>query len=91
MKETDRIAAIIEGLALLGVDAWMDGDDLYIEGQPGLAVPDDVVFDSHKDHRLAMTWALVGMCLGKKVQVRNMDSVKVSFPEFLGSFEGLVK
>lgn len=91
VKETDRIAAIVEGLALLGVDAWMDGDDLYIEGQPGLTVPDDVVFDSHKDHRLAMTWSLVGLCLGKKVQVRNMDSVKVSFPEFLSSFERLAK
>ena len=39
VKETDRLAAVVEGLALLGVDAWEDGNDLYVEGQPGLAVP----------------------------------------------------
>lgn len=36
VKETDRLAAIIDGLAKLGVDAWCEGDDLYIEGQPDL-------------------------------------------------------
>ena len=86
VKETDRVAAIIEGLSLLGVDAWLEGDDLCIEGQPGLTSPDGIVFNSHKDHRLAMTWALVGMCLGKPVSVSNFDSVKVSFPDFLDSF-----
>ena len=90
-KETDRIEAVIEGLSQLGVDAWMDGEDLYIEGQPGLQVPDGIVFDSHKDHRLAMTWALVGLCLKKSVTVTNFDMVKVSYPDFLESFERLVR
>lgn len=85
MKETDRLAAIIEGLELLGVEAWMDGDDLFIEGQPDLDVPEGTEFDSKRDHRLAMTWALVGLCGKVPVKVSNFDSVKVSFPTFLES------
>ena len=29
VKESDRLQAIIDGLALLGVDAWEEGDDLF--------------------------------------------------------------
>ena len=90
-KETDRIVAVIEGLEQMGVDAWMDGEDLYIEGQPGLRAVDGLEFNSHKDHRLAMTWALVGLCLGKPVAVSNFESVNVSFPSFLDSFEKLLR
>lgn len=90
-KESNRLDAIIEGLTLLGVDAWSENDDLYIEGQPNLVVPNGLVFDSRKDHRLAMTWALVGLCKDTPVDVTNFDSVKVSFPQFLESLEGLAR
>ena len=89
-KESNRLDAIIEGLGMLGVNAWTENDDLYIEGQPQLEIPDGLVFDSRKDHRLAMTWALVGLCKDKPVDVINFDSVKVSFPQFLASLEKLV-
>lgn len=39
VKESDRLQAIIDGLALLGVDAWEEGDDLFVEGNPQLQVP----------------------------------------------------
>ena len=91
VKETDRIEAIIEGLEAIGVEAWMNRNDLFIEGQPDLKVGPDVVLDSHKDHRMAMTWALVGLCGSNPVKVGNFDSVKVSFPDFLGQFEGLAR
>lgn len=90
-KETDRLKAVIDGLALLGVDAWTEGDDLFIEGQPDLEVPDGVVFDSGGDHRLAMTWALVGLCGHKPVQIKGFDCVDVSYPNFLEDIEGLVR
>ena len=91
VKETDRIEGIIAGLDTLGVEAWMDGNDLFIEGQPDLAVGEGAVFDSQKDHRMAMTWALVGLCGANPVTVRNFDSVKVSFPDFLRQFERLAR
>lgn len=91
VKETDRLAAIVEGLSLLGVDAWVDGNDLYIEGQPGLTTPPNLTFDSKGDHRLAMTWALVGLCGNEPVAVENFDSVKISYPRFLNDIERLAR
>lgn len=91
VKETDRLEAIIEGLGHLGVDAWMDGDDLFVEGQPDLEIPEGVVLDSKMDHRMAMTWALAGLCFNNPVTVENFDSVKVSFPGFLSKIEGLTR
>lgn len=92
VKETDRIAAIIEGLGLLGVNAWMDGNDLYIEGNPDLEIPEGLVFDSKGDHRLAMTWALAGLTgSGAPVQVRDFQSVSVSYPGFMEDIRTLVR
>ena len=56
-----------------------------------MVVPEGLVFDSRKDHRLAMTWALVGLCKDCPVDVVNFDSVKVSFPQFLASLEKLAQ
>lgn len=91
VKETDRIAAIIEGLALLGANAWMDGNDLYIEGNPDLQVADGLQFTSGGDHRLAMTWALAGMTAGATVVVDDFQAVSVSYPGFLDDVRSLVR
>ncbi len=91
VKESDRLAAIIEGLGQLGIDAWEEGDDLYVEGNPNLQVPAGLVFDSHGDHRLAMTWALVGACGRVPVNVTEFTCVAVSYPDFLADLKGLVK
>ena len=91
VKETDRLAAIVEGLEVLGVDAWIDGNDLYVEGQPGLHTPEGALFDSKMDHRLAMTWALAGLCGTAPVQVAHFDSVKISYPRFLSDIERLAR
>ena len=91
VKETDRLAAIIDGLAKLGVDAWCEGDDLYIEGQPDLAVPEGLQFDSLGDHRLAMTWSLVGLAGKMPVSIKNFEAVGVSYPGFLTDIERLAR
>lgn len=91
VKESDRLKAIIDGLALLGVDAWEEGDDLFVEGNPQLQVPQGLVFESYGDHRLAMTWALVGACGRVPVSVTRFTCVAVSYPDFLADLKGLVK
>ncbi len=91
VKETDRLAAIIDGLGKLGVDAWCEGDDLYIEGQPDLEVPAGLTFDSLGDHRLAMTWSLVGLTGTVAVDVVNFEAVGVSYPGFLTDIERLAR
>lgn len=90
-KESDRLDAIVSGLTQLGVDAWTEGDDLFIEGQPDLQIPEGLVLDSRNDHRLAMTWSLVGLVGNTPVTVTNFDSVEVSYPDFLRDIQSLVK
>lgn len=91
VKETDRLAAVVEGLGALGVDAWVDGNDLYIEGQPELQVPSNLVFSSKNDHRLAMTWALAGLTKNEAVGITNFDSIKISYPQILRDIERLAQ
>ena len=90
-KESDRLEAIVEGLALMGVDAWTEGDDLFIEGQPGLQMPEGLVFDSRGDHRLAMTWALAGLIGNAPVKIADFECVAVSYPDFLRDIEKLTR
>ena len=91
VKETDRLAAILEGLSKLGVRAWAEGDDLLIEGKPGLVAPEGLVFDSLGDHRLAMTWSLVGFTGAHPVSIRDFEAVRVSYPGFRADIERLAK
>lgn len=89
VKETDRLAAIIDGLSVIGINAWAEGDDLYIEGCPNPVIPDDALFYSGGDHRLAMTWSLIALCGKKPVGIVDFDAVKISYPHFLSDIERL--
>ena len=91
MKETDRAAAVIEGLALMGIDAWMDGSDLFIEGDPMLSTPAGLRFDAKGDHRLAMTWAVAGLCGANPIEIQGFDAVSVSYPGFLDDIRMLAR
>lgn len=91
VKESDRLAAIVDGLERMGVRAWVVGDDLHVEGLPGASVTPGTVFNSSGDHRLAMTWALAGLCGDVPVTVENFESVKVSYPDFLSDMQRLAK
>lgn len=92
-KESNRLEAIIEALDKIGVSAWTesrdDEIDLFIEGQPELQYPAGLTFDSYGDHRLAMTWSLVGMCGSHPVDIVDFECVKVSFPSFASTMERL--
>jgi len=89
VKETNRVKAVMDGLGQMGVDSWVEGEDLFIEGQPNLKMPKGLVFESNKDHRLAMTWAIAGLTGDQPVSIRDFDSVKVSFPQFMKKLEEL--
>ena len=89
VKETDRVSGIIEGLTALGISAWVENDDLYIEGDPDAHIDGPVVLNAHGDHRLAMTWALVGLCGDVAVTVTDADCIAVSYPGFISDLEKL--
>jgi len=86
VKESDRLDAVLEGLAQLGCKASASGDDLAISG----ALPERAAtLDSRGDHRLAMTWALALRCFGLDGRVDGMDCIAVSYPEFIEQMDML--
>jgi 3-phosphoshikimate 1-carboxyvinyltransferase len=86
LKETDRIATVVEGLRGLGGQIEATPDGFVVTGTGGL--PGGVI-DSHGDHRLAMMGAIAGMASREGVEVVRMDAAAVSYPRFMDDFAAL--
>ena len=78
VKESDRIAAMVQGLRALGIAAKETGDGAEILGGDfgGGAI------DSHGDHRIAMSFAVAATRASAAVTVRDVAAVDTSFPGF---------
>ena len=80
VKESDRIAALVEGLRALGGDAEELPDGLIVRGPTPLSGGE---VDSRGDHRIALAFAVAGLVASDRVRVRGWSCVDTSFPEFL--------
>ncbi|GGI77856.1 3-phosphoshikimate 1-carboxyvinyltransferase [Legionella impletisoli] len=78
-KESDRIAAMAEGLLRLGIEAQALEDGIFIKG--GRLQGGEV--DSHHDHRIAMAFAIAGAVANQPVKIKHCANVATSFPTFL--------
>jgi 3-phosphoshikimate 1-carboxyvinyltransferase len=78
VKESDRIAAVAEGLSALGGDVTATADGWIVQGG---ARPRAARVSSHGDHRLAMLFALAGS-VAEGAQVDGAAAVDVSYPGF---------
>ncbi len=78
VKESDRIAAMADGLAVLGVDAEPRDDGMRIRGG---ALGGGRV-ESRGDHRIAMALAMAGLRATQPVLVADCANVATSFPGF---------
>jgi 3-phosphoshikimate 1-carboxyvinyltransferase len=79
VKETDRIATVVDGLRGLGADIEATEDGFAVRGGGGLR---GGTIASHGDHRLAMLGAVAGLASREGVTVDGMDAAAVSYPEF---------
>jgi 3-phosphoshikimate 1-carboxyvinyltransferase len=86
LKETDRIATVVDGLRGLGGQIEATPDGFVVTGTSGLK---GGVIDSHGDHRLAMMGAIAGMASQQGVEVLGMDAAAVSYPRFMDDFAAL--
>ena len=83
-KETDRIAAVVTELRRLGVVATEDDDGFTV--QPGRPHPG--VVDTYDDHRMAMSFALLGLVV-PGIVIDNPSCVNKTFPDFFDVLEEL--
>jgi 3-phosphoshikimate 1-carboxyvinyltransferase len=81
VKESDRLAAIIAGLTACGVTAYDEGDTLIVEGQ-GAPPPGGGEVAAHHDHRIAMSFLVMGLAAQKSVTVDSASMIATSFPGF---------
>jgi 3-phosphoshikimate 1-carboxyvinyltransferase len=87
VKESDRLSATAAGLAANGVGAKVEGDVLIVEGRRGARGGGTVV--THMDHRIAMSFLILGLGADRPVTVDDITFVATSFPAFTGLMAGL--
>ena len=87
-KESDRVAAIVDGLRACGVAAHADGDDLIVEGCGG-PPPGGAQVEARGDHRIAMSFLVLGLAARAPVTVDSAATIATSFPAFAESMAGL--
>jgi len=86
VKETDRLAAIAGGLSACGVEATIDKDILTVKGQLG-PVPGGAIVPVHLDHRIAMSFLVLGMAADKPIGVDDVDAITTSYPDFINHMD----
>ena len=87
VKESDRIAAVVEGLRGLGASIEALPDGFVVTGTGRLR---GGVLDAHGDHRLALLGAVAGLASQTGVEVVGMEAAEVSYPDFAADVAQLV-
>ena len=88
VKESDRLAAVAAGLEANDVDCDIRGDDLYVRGTGG-AVRGGGMVETHLDHRIAMSFLIMGLASLQAVTVDDARMIATSFPDFRELMEDL--
>jgi 3-phosphoshikimate 1-carboxyvinyltransferase len=83
VKETDRLAAMADGLKVLGVEAEVLADGLRLAGSAGSRPFAGGTINSHGDHRIAMAFAVASVRATAPIRVLDVDNVATSFPGFV--------
>jgi 3-phosphoshikimate 1-carboxyvinyltransferase len=87
VKESDRIATVVDGLRGLGANIEAAPDGFVVRGTAGLR---GGRIDAHGDHRLALLGAVAGLASRDGVEVVGMDAAAVSYPGFADDVAALV-
>jgi 3-phosphoshikimate 1-carboxyvinyltransferase len=86
LKESDRLAAIVAGLRANGVAVEETRDGLVVEGG---GVPGGGTVSTHMDHRIAMSFLVMGLAARQAVTVDDTAMIATSFPDFENLMAGL--
>lgn len=87
VKESDRIASVVAGLVANGVEVEEGPESLLVHGRPTVAGGGTVA--THLDHRIAMSFLVLGMAAEEAVTVDDGAPIATSFPEFRAMMTGL--
>ena len=86
VKESDRLAATAAGLVANGVKVAIEGDDLIVDGRG--SVPGGGAVLTHMDHRIAMSFLIMGLASEQPIGVDDTAFIDTSFPGFVALMRG---
>ncbi len=89
VKESDRIAAMETGLKANGVTTSSTPDTFSVTGHSGNGVPGGATVAAHLDHRIAMSFAVMGLASEEPITVDDAAPIATSFPTFQGLMRDL--
>jgi 3-phosphoshikimate 1-carboxyvinyltransferase len=81
VKESDRLAATAAGLLANGVEVAIESDDLIVHGKG--SVPGGGAVLTHMDHRIAMSFLIMGLASEQPIGVDDTAFIDTSFPGFV--------
>ena len=79
VKESNRIQVMVDNLKAMGADIESTDDGMIIHGGKDLH---GTIIDSHKDHRIAMSFAIASLLTDGHMTILDRDCVDISFPNF---------
>ncbi len=85
-KETDRIAAPVAELRRAGVDASETDDGFVV--RPAGSAPHGATIETYDDHRMAMSFALLGLVV-PGIEIRDPGCVAKTFPRYFATLDRL--
>lgn len=86
VKESNRIDVMVRNLSAMGADVTEIEDGMIIRGGKPLH---GAVIDSKLDHRIAMTFAVAGLCAEGETEILGAECVNISYPNFYQDLEKL--
>lgn len=88
VKESNRIAIMVQNLTAMGADVEETEDGMIIHGGKPLH---GAVIETKKDHRIAMTFAIAALAADGETEILDANCVDISYPEFYRDLERLTR
>jgi len=89
VKESDRIGTMATYLKELGIQVTEFDDGMDIVGGRPKPPQQGAIFNSHGDHRVAMSMIVAGLATERGITISNTDCIDTSFPGFMELLEGV--
>ncbi len=86
VKESDRIALIVQNLRAMGAEVTEHEDGMEIPGGQQLH---GASLDSGADHRIAMAFSVAALRAAGETEIRGAEAASISFPEFFDWLDDL--
>ena len=85
VKESNRLELIRKNLVNCGVYCEVNNDELYIDPRKKTEFKNNLI-QTDFDHRIAMSFAIMGSCMKEDLKIMDSKSINTSFPTFINSF-----